>query len=117
MEDKGIQVAIGSRRKKNSAGSQTTTLQTSKEERATQCGMSLTGSYGRNREHNKWRYDDLVARMQDKEMLVHWLMDKELMAKERSCPMCAGEMSLTKCEDRSDGLKWECRKQVNGKRH
>ena len=71
MEDKGIQVAIGSRRKKTSAGSQTTTLQTSKEERATQCGMSLTGSYGRNREHNKWRYDDLVARMQDKEMLVH----------------------------------------------
>ena len=68
-------------------------------------------------EHNKWRYDDLVARMQDKEMLVHWLMDKELMAKERSCPMCAGEMSLTRCEDRSDGLKWECRKQVNGKRH
>ena len=117
MEDKGIQVAIGSRRKKTSAGSQTTTLQTSKEERATQCGMSLTGSYGRNREHNKWRYDDLVARMQDKEMLVHWLMDKELMAKERSCPMCAGEMSLTRCEDRSDGLKWECRKQVNGKRH
>ena len=109
MEDKGIQVAIGSRRKKTSASSQTTTLQTSKEERATQCGMSLTGSYSHNREHNKWRYDDLVARMQDKEMLVHWLMDKELMAKERSCPMCAGEMSLTRCEDRTDGLKWECR--------
>ena len=34
------------------------------------------------------------------------------MAKERSCPMCAGEMSLTRCEDRSDDLKWECRKQV-----
>ena len=26
-------------------------------------------------------------------------------------------MSLTRCEDRSDGLKWECRKQVNGKKH
>lgn len=39
------------------------------------------------------------------------------MAKERSCPMCAGEMSLTRCEDQSDGLKWEYRKQVNGKRH
>lgn len=50
-------------------------------------------------------------------MLVHWLMDEGLMAKERSCPMCAGEMSLSRCEDRSDGLKRECRKQVNGKRH
>lgn len=49
-------------------------------------------------------------------MLVHWLMDEGLMVKERLCPMCAGEMSLTRCEDRSDGLKWECRKQVNGKR-
>ena len=51
-------------------------------------------------------------------MLVHSLMNEGLMAKERSCPMCAaGEMSLTRCEDRSDGLKWECRKQVNGKKH
>ena len=39
------------------------------------------------------------------------------MAKEGSCPMCAGEMSLTRCEDQSDGLKWECRQQVNCKRH
>lgn len=108
MDDKGIQVAIGLKCRKTSAGSQTTTLQTQKEEHATQCGMSFTGSYGRNREHKKWRYDDLVARMQDKEMLVHWLMDEGLMAKERSCPMCAGEMSLTRCEDRSHGLKWEC---------
>lgn len=61
MDDKGIQVSIGSKRKKTvSAGSQTT-LQTPKEERATQCGMSFTGSYGRNREHNKWRYDDLSS--------------------------------------------------------
>ena len=117
MEDKGVQVAIGSKRKKTSPGGQTTTLETPKEERATQCGMPFTGSYGRNREHNKWRYDDLVTRMQDKEILVHWLMNEGLMAKERCCPMCAGEMSLTRCEDRSDGLKWECRKQINGKKH
>ena len=37
----------------------------------------------------------------------HWLMDEGLMAKERSCPMCAGEMSLSGCEDRLDGLKRE----------
>ena len=107
MDDKGIQVAIESKRGKTSAGGQTTTLETSKEERVTQCGMSVTGSYGRNR--------DLVARMQDKEMLVHWLMDEGVMTKERSCPMCAGEMSLTRCEDRSDGLKWECRSKLTVK--
>ena len=82
----------------------------------TQCGMSLTWSYGCNCKHKKWRYDNLVVRKQDKEMLVHWLMDGGLMAKEHSCPLCAGEMSLTRCEDQSDGLKWEYRKQVNGKR-
>ena len=114
MEDK---VAIGSKRSKTSAGSQTTALQPPNEERATQCGMSFTESYGRKREHKKWRYDDLVARLQDKERLIHWLMDEGLMAKERSCLICAEEMCLTRCEDRSGGLKWECRKQVNGKRH
>ena len=50
-------------------------------------------------------------------MSVHWYMNKGLMAKEPSCLMCAGEMSLMRCEDRSDGLKWECRKQVRGKKH
>ena len=79
--------------------------------------MSFTGSYGRNREHKKWQYDGLVGRMQDKEMLIHWLMDEGLMAKERSCPICAEEMCLTRYEDRWDGVKWECRKQVNGKIH
>ena len=72
--------------------------------------MSFTGSYGRNREHNKGRCDDLVARMQDEEMLVHWLMDEGLMVKECFCPMCGGEMSLTSCKDQLGGLTWECRK-------
>ena len=97
--------------KKPSPGGQTATLETPKEERTTQCGMPFTGSYGPTREHKKWRYDDLVMRMQDKEILIHWLMNEGL--KERCCSMCAGEMSLMRCEDRSDGLKWECRKQIN----
>ena len=55
MEDKGIQVSIGSKCKKTvSVGSQTTTLQTPKEECVMQCGMSFTGSYGCHHEHNKW---------------------------------------------------------------
>ena len=108
MDDKGIQVSIGSKRKKTMSAGRQTTLQTPKEERATQCGIPFKGRYGSNRKRNKWRYDNLVARMQDKEMLVHWLMNEGLMVKERSCPMCAGEMSLTRCQDRSVGFKWEC---------
>ena len=91
MEDKGVQVAIRSKRKKKTSPGSQTTLQTPKEERATQCGMFFTGSYGRNREHNKWRHDDLVTRMQDKEMLVHWLMNEGLMAKERYCRCVLGK--------------------------
>ena len=29
--------------------------------------------------------------MVDKEMLIRWLMEESLMAKERLCPMCDGE--------------------------
>jgi len=94
-----------------------TTSQIQTEDRGTQCGTALSGSYGRNREHQKWRYDDLVARMQDKELFVYWLMEEGLLAKEPLCPICAGEMSLSRCEDRSDGFKWECRIQVNFKKH
>jgi len=61
MNDKGIQVAMKSKHGKSSADGQTTTLDTPKEERARQCGMSFTGSYGCNCKHKKWRYDNLVA--------------------------------------------------------
>ena len=86
-----------------------------KEERATQCGIAQTGSYGRNNQHKKWQYDDLVGFMGDKEILIHWLIEEGLMAKECLCPMCDGEMSLARCEDRSDLFKWECRRQERAK--
>ena len=88
-----------------------------KEEHATQCGISQTGSYGRNNKHKKWCYDDLVGVMVDKEMFINWLMDEGLIAKERLCPICNEWMTLTRCKDRSDLLKWECRKQEKRKRH
>ena len=53
-----------------------------------------TGSHDRNSQHKKWRYDDLVRFMVEKEMLIRWLMEESLMAKERLCPMCDGEMGL-----------------------
>lgn len=55
--------------------------------------------------------------MQNKEMLIHWLMDEGLISNKHFCPMCGEEMNLRRCEDRSDGLKWECKRQENGKRH
>ena len=61
-------------------------------------------------QHKKWRYDDLVGLMVDKEMLIDWLI-------ERLCLMCDGEISLARCKDRFDLFKWECRRQEKSKRH
>ena len=55
--------------------------------------------------------------MQDKEMLVDWLMAEGLIAGGHLCPLCNEKMTLTKCEDRSDGWKCGCRRQENNKRH
>lgn len=82
MNDKGVQVAIGSKRRETSAGGETEkTSQIKTEDRGTQCGTALSCSYGHNREHQKWCYDDLVARMQDKELFVYWLMEEGLLSK------------------------------------
>ena len=62
-------------------------------------------------------YDDLVGIMVDKEMFINWLMDEGLIAKERLCSIWDEGKTLTRCEDRSDLLKWECRKQEKRKRH
>lgn len=83
---------------------------------STQCGSS-EGSYGRNKEHRQWRYDELLHYLNDKELLIKWLMDEGLIASNQVCTLCGSEMKLTKCNDRSDGYKWECRLQRNSKRH
>ena len=44
-------------------------------------------------------------------------MERELIPKSHLCPHCGGKMRLVQCDDRSDGCKWECKKQVNGERH
>ena len=119
MVDKVVQVAIGSKRPHQVTPICETIPENpkGKDERATQCGISQTGSYGRNNQHKKWRYDDLLGLMGDKEILIHWLIEEGLMAKERVCPMCDGEMSLARCVDRSDLFKWECGRQEKSKRH
>ena len=116
MDDKGTQVSLGCKRTlKCNKGSQTLPEST-KQERGTQCG-STAGSYGRHNIHKKWRFEDLLMRMFDKERLMEWMMDEGLLVKKQLCGKCRGEMNLVKCEDRSDGYKWECRKQINSKRH
>lgn len=62
----------------------------------------------------QWRYDDLVRRMIDKEVLMEWLIEGGLLAKSELCPQCNKEMKLVTCNDRSDGLKWKCRMQTSG---
>ena len=66
MDDKGIQVAIGLKRRLTSTGSQITP-EIRKEEHATQCEMWLTGSYGHNQVVVSPLLVFVIARMQDKE--------------------------------------------------
>ena len=79
MVDKAVQVAIGSKRPYQTAPPCVAIPKVQKEERVTQCGISQTGSYGRNKQQKKCRYDDLVALMLDKEMFIHWLMEEGLL--------------------------------------
>ena len=44
-------------------------------------------------------------------------MAEDMMANRRCCPICSEPMHLVNCDDRSDGLKWECRLKDNGKSH
>ena len=53
MVDKAVQVAIGSKRPRQTSPAYTPVPKIQKEERATQCGMSQIGSYGRNYQHKK----------------------------------------------------------------
>lgn len=116
MNDKGVQVAIGSKRPRQTSTVTQTPVEVLKKDQGTQCGMAK-GSYGREGEHRKWRYDDLIVRLHDKDTLIEWLMEEGLLAKSQMCSVCEGEMQLVKCEDRSDGVKWECRRRIDGKRH
>ena len=52
-----------------------------------------------------------------KELIIQWLMKEKLIASTQNCTKCGAEMSLLECEDRSDGYRWECRKQAGGRRH
>ena len=111
-----MQVAIGLKRfKKTNTGTQTPSIG-EKCNKETQCGISQ-GSYGQERVHQKWRYHDLMVKLEEKESLMTWLMSEGLLANDPICSVCEDQMQLVKCNGQSDGFKWECRRQINKKRH
>ena len=77
------------------------------------------GSYGRNTELNsEMTYKKLLREvLYDKEVCIQWLQEKDLIASKRACPDCDEEMVFTRCSDRSDGLKWRCRKGKGRNKH
>ena len=88
---------------------------------STQIGPS-DGSYSRRRSFegkpDRITYDVLVSNyMFDRDYFISWLMDFGLIASKQACDICQFDMILVKTTDRSDGLKWECRRRLNGKRH
>ena len=86
------------------------------------CGTQYTsgiGSYQRKTSATlQWTYDELKDTVLcNRETLIRWLMDEEVITSRRACPVCGENMVLVECTDRSDGYKWECRKRANNKRH
>ena len=73
------------------------------------------GSYQRKTSATShWMYDELKDRVLCNR---ETLLDKENIASKLACPICVENMELVECMDRSDGYKWECKKEVKNKRH
>ena len=118
MNEKGMQVAIGLKKPHQICFGMQTPGEAPKKDQATQCGMAK-GSYARDESQpdRKWRYDDLICRLHGKDRLIQWLMEDGLLGKSQVCSGCGDDMKLVNCDDRSDGVKWECRRRTNSKRH
>ncbi|CAH3153938.1 unnamed protein product, partial [Porites evermanni] len=85
---------------------------------STQCG-STQASYQRNeKQENFTSYENLLRDyLWDREFTLSWLREEGLIASSRNCTMCGSEMNWVRRGDRSHGYIWECRRQINGKRH
>ena len=119
--DKAIQVSGRSKKiSSTSSQSQTEWIVLGTQDAATQHvgeGKSYE-KYRENKSNSKWTYDLLKEEMLcNKDRLIGWLMDEKLIAKSRKCGHCNEMMKLVIANDRSDGFKWECRRQINRKRH
>lgn len=82
-----------------------------------QCGGEKS-SYGRSEQAGTWTYDRVEEGILcSKHNCIRWYMDQGLITSERVCGHWDKPMKLVECQDRSDGYKWECRRQEAGKRH
>lgn len=65
-----------------------------------------------------WTYDELKDIVFcNREILIRWLMDEEVIVVRRICFVCGENMEFVVCTDRFDGYRWECRKRANNKRY
>ena len=82
---------------------------------------ACNGSYQRKEGLKRWTYDrlkeEVLSSKENVNNVINWLMENTLIVVERLSPQCKSIMKLVECSDRSDGFKWECRKQIEGKRY
>ena len=57
-----------------------------------------------------------MVKLQDKENVIKWLMTERLLVKDLVCFVCEDQMKLVRCNHRSDGFKWKCKKETKNKR-
>ena len=76
-------------------------------EKSVQCETKLLTSYNRESKSSHLTYDELVDNcLINNESIIKWLQDMEIIASSAVCSQCQNEMTLTSCNDRSDGYKW-----------
>ena len=104
--------------RRKTCGMQTGCSKADLKDQSTQCG-STQASYQRNeKQENFTSYENLLRDyLWDREFTLSWLREEGLIASSRNCTMCGSEMNWVRRGDRSDGYIWECRRQINGKRH
>lgn len=85
-------MCIGSKKPRKSSSGTQTPPEAQKQEKETQCGMPK-GGYARDEgKQRKWRYDNLIVLLNDKDRLIQWLMGEGLLAKSRLRSTCGGDM-------------------------
>lgn len=67
MNEKGTQVTIGSKKLHQTSRGTQTPAEAPKKDQETQCGMAKGNNARDERKQRKWRYDDLVVTLQDKD--------------------------------------------------
>ena len=89
-----------------------------KDDKSVGVDRDTSSTYAREKRTSFLTYDTLKQEfLWSKELTVSWLMDIGLIANERHCAICKKDMTLTSCQDRKDGYRWECRRSIGGKKH